>query len=80
MAHSDAIAAEVRNSARGPRCSICALLPTLDKDDRAALLAAFDNPDITSAVITRALRGQGHAVREEGLRRHRKGECLRIGA
>lgn len=77
MALSDSLSAEVTASLRGPRCTVCALVPGLGKDDRTALEAALNDRNITSAAISRALRREGHAITESTLRRHRKGECLR---
>ena len=79
MALSQSLAAEVAASARGPRCTVCALVPSLGKDDRDALAAAMADTGVTSAAIARALRREGHGITESTLRRHRKGECLRTG-
>jgi hypothetical protein len=74
MALSDALKIETAVK-QGPRCRICVLVETLDKDDAAALAAAFANSSITSAAISRALEREGHKAPGESVRRHRDLRC-----
>jgi hypothetical protein len=73
---ADLLADEIANSRRGPRCTMCGLLENLDDADSSALQKALDDTVVTSAVIMRTLRRQGHPVRDEAIRRHRRGECM----
>ena len=60
MALSQSLAAEVAASARGPRCTVCALVPALGKDDRDALAAAMaEQRDVLEEVIEPYLIQQG---------------------
>ena len=74
MALSDALKIETAVK-QGPRCRMCALVETLNKDDAAALAAAFADPTVTSAAISRALEREGHKAPGESVRRHRDGRC-----
>lgn len=60
---------------KGPRCTMCDLMDTLDKRDIAALTAALADETFTHAAISRALRAEGHKVSAITVGRHRKGEC-----
>lgn len=74
MSLSDALKYEASRKP-GPRCSICILIPTLDKPEAAALVAALDDGAVTSSAISRALNSEGHEIRAETVRRHRAKEC-----
>ena len=71
---AEALAQQVPNNG-GPSCVVCDMLPTLDKQDVAALNAALDNPRITGTMIVRALSEYGATVSISTLRRHRRKEC-----
>jgi len=71
---AEALSSEFKTN-YGPKCSTCVLIAGLDKDDAAALEAAFADGNFTSAAIGRALRAQGHSIHAAALMRHRKGEC-----
>lgn len=60
---------------KGPSCTVCALLKTLDKTDAKILNEALFDPSYTHTGIARALRAEGHNVSSSSLSRHRKGEC-----
>lgn len=66
---------DLRPVARGPRCSIGALLDqlaTTDPDGCAALRAALDNPNAPATAVAAALTASGYSIRHETVRRHRK--------
>jgi len=46
-----------------------------DWEDFAEVEAAFNDPDVTHAVLTRALRARGITLNQTSLGRHRRGEC-----
>ena len=60
---------------RGPRCTVCQVLDTLDAKDRAALEAAIADPSFTSVAISAALRAEGYNIAPQPLQRHRRGDC-----
>jgi hypothetical protein len=60
---------------RGPCCTLCQAIPTLDKADREGLLASLSDPAMTAAGISRALRAEGIDIGTHTVLRHRKGEC-----
>lgn len=74
MALSESLLIETSKK-NGPRCGVCALLPTLDKDDRVALDGALANIGVTGTAIARALAREGIDVKADSIRRHRKREC-----
>jgi len=59
----------------GPRCSACATLAKLPKDDQKALTARLADDGTTSAALARVLRANGFNVSGHTLARHRKGDC-----
>ena len=67
--------AEYEKPKVGGTCTTCAAIADADPEDRAALLAAMDDPRISNAGLARILREEGFHVGESALRRHRKGEC-----
>jgi hypothetical protein len=75
MALKDALQAETR-AHNGPQCSLCALIPTMSKDDAAALLAALSDFGVHGTQIARALQHEGYDVRAHVVTRHRRGDCL----
>lgn len=76
MSLADSLAREAVTT-KGPRCSICQLVDSLEPSDQDTLLAAFADTRFTSAAITRALRSEGHPVSAHTITRHRKGECAK---
>lgn len=75
MSLADALAQHAR-TLKGPRCTVCQLLKTLDAVDAKILREALADPSFTHNGIARALRAEGHQVGAGTLSRHRKGECL----
>lgn len=66
---------DLRPSARGPRCSLGALLDdlaTTDPEGCAALRAALDDPTASAPAVAAALISAGYSIRGETVRRHRK--------
>ncbi len=64
-----------RKSAPGPRCGVALAVEGLkDKDARAALLAAVDNPDVVLSVLAEMLaeREDSPSIPYQTLRRHRR--------
>lgn len=59
----------------GPRCTLCVVLDRLPESDAAALTAALDGDEVTSAGIARALLREGHKISAVTVRRHRAKEC-----
>jgi hypothetical protein len=59
----------------GPSCRICDIIPTLPKEDAAALQAAFDDRRYTGTMIVNALKDYGEEVSIATVRRHRRKEC-----
>lgn len=57
------------------RCTVAKILTTLPKDDHGLLSAALANDEFLASQIGRALRMEGHKVRDDSVRRHRRGEC-----
>lgn len=60
---------------KGPPCSTRLLLGRLSIEDRAALMAALEDPMVTTAIIARVLRARGHDTSAHNLQRHRRGDC-----
>ena len=75
MALADALKAETK-ATNGPRCTLCTLVSTLNKDDGAALAEALADPLIRGTQISRALKHEGHDIRPHVVTRHRRGDCL----
>lgn len=63
----------------GHECTVSMLLRTLPKADAADLGAAIADESILSTVIATVLKGHGHKVSPDVIRRHRRGLC-RCGA
>lgn len=61
---------------RGPKCSLCTLLVTMDAKDRKILQAAIDDPSYTHAGISRALIAEGMHIKPNTIQRHRHGMCM----
>jgi len=76
MSFSDSL--KVETLVKGPKCSICTLLTTLDKADHDALVAAMADSTVTATAIMRALRREGHNVNDSSIRRHARGACLAV--
>lgn len=70
----DEIRANVNDTA-GRTCAVKLVIETLTPDDHADLVAAFNDPSVTSAAIYRALNHRGSNVSQFSLQRHRRGEC-----
>jgi hypothetical protein len=75
MALKDALEEE-RKTHKGPRCSLCALIPTLDPNDARVLEEYLGNPVIQGTQIARALTREGHEIGAHVVVRHRRGDCL----
>lgn len=60
---------------KGPTCTVCELLRTLDADDLAALTDALDDASLAHTQIYRALRAEGYTIKANTVSRHRRGEC-----
>lgn len=63
-----------KSTQRGPRCSICKLLPMLSEDDRMVLEEAMAS-NMASAQIQRAILAEGHNIGRGSVARHRRGDC-----
>lgn len=77
MALADRLA-NVNPPQAGTPCSVCAVLDTLDDNDRAALLAALGTPErrgLPAGAIFDALKADGHKVGFQTINRHRAGKC-----
>jgi len=74
---SEAIGKEQMQRKGGVPCSICSLIPTLDKADREVLQSALDNPTIYGTAIAAALTAEGHKTNGAAVNRHRRGGCVR---
>lgn len=61
---------------KGPTCTVGRLLTTLSPIERDRLQAALDDPDWTSAHLTRVLGKHGTRMAPQTIQRHRRGECL----
>jgi hypothetical protein len=71
---ADAIASEARKGSG--KCTTGILLGRLPKAEAADLQAALDDDlGVSAALLERAMRTLGHALRAENIRVHRKGEC-----
>ena len=55
-------------------CKTCAIVESLEGDDRVALLEAFSNVDFSSQMIVNVLKQAGFSVSRSALSRHRR-EC-----
>lgn len=60
---------------KGPCCTLCSLLESLDKADARVLANALSDASYTHNGISRALRAEGHNILPATVSRHRKGEC-----
>lgn len=56
----------------GTKCTVAVLLDELSADDRAALVAALDDPKVTTTQIVGALKSVGHNIGAGTLGRHRR--------
>ena len=74
MGLKEAIAAH-SNSRPGYRCTVCTLLDELPKDDAEALREALRDPAVKGSWIAKALESEGHAIRQNTVTRHRRGDC-----
>jgi hypothetical protein len=71
-----AIADRLRAPSQPARpCAVGRVLEAATDEDRAALVAALDDPAISTATIFRALRDEGHRASYPVVRVHRTGEC-----
>ncbi|MER6232592.1 hypothetical protein ACFUC2_05350 [[Kitasatospora] papulosa] len=57
---------------RGPRCTVGAILDTLDPDTAAKVRSVLDNPAVTATRIADTLNGSGHRVQAPAVARHRR--------
>ena len=63
------------NARRGPRCSIAALIESMDLPLADKLTRALDDPTIQSKALARWLVQQGFDVSHWQLQYHRRGDC-----
>jgi len=68
--------AAARRKRKGPLCTVCQLMTTLDDDNREALEEAFAST-MTSTAISDALREEQIRILPTTIARHRRGDCLR---
>lgn len=59
----------------GPSCKIAQLLSSLDEEDRAGLIIAFQDLGITTTAIYKGLRRAGYDISQSTVARHRRGDC-----
>lgn len=59
----------------GMRCTVCALIATLTDTETKMLNNLMQNPDVSYAAISRALKANNHVLSQGTLSRHAKGEC-----
>jgi len=57
------------------RCPIYHARHTLDADDYADLLRALDDPTISAAAISRAVRARGAVASTTSIQAHRRSTC-----
>lgn len=74
MSYADAKAA-VGPVKKGPTCTMCILLASLDDQDRTDVQADLDNPGVGGTFIGRTLAAAGHPIGQHVLDRHRRGQC-----
>ena len=67
---------QAKTAQKGPPCTVGLLLAFMTADDRAALIAALDDPSIQSRTIWRVLVEEGHEISDTPIGRHRRGMCL----
>lgn len=67
--------AEYKPPRLGGKCTVCAVVEQVSKEDAAALKVAFDNPKMSNAGIALILKEEGFKIGESTVRRHRRGEC-----
>ena len=67
---------QAKTAQKGPPCTVGLLLKFMTADDRAALIAALDDPSIQSRTIWRVLVEEGHEISDTPISRHRRGMCL----
>lgn len=60
---------------QGPRCFFERLFDVLAPEDADVLASWLDDPAVTAAAITRALRDEGHETGATTVARHRRGDC-----
>ena len=77
MGFKEALAAEVVDARRGPRCTVCALEDVMSGDDWADFTASLEDATVTTATLARALNREGYRIPRHTLGRHRKRECSR---
>ena len=56
-------------------CPVGQLLETVDKEDRAAIVAVLANPDVSVAKILDWFRENGVAMNKDTPAKHRAGKC-----
>lgn len=66
-----------RATIKGPTCTLCVLLTTLNPVDAKALQEALDDKGFTARGISRALKAEGHNIADGTVNRHRKADCKR---
>jgi cell division inhibitor SulA len=73
---ADSLAKAKETSRKGSMCFVCKLLPELNDEDHAELVAALQDVTVYSTVIGKALRLEGHKVADDTIQRHRRGGCV----
>lgn len=58
------------------RCRVDQLSQHLDSEDYKTLLEVLANPNVSAAAISGILVSAGYVIKEDTLRRHRRGACL----
>lgn len=59
----------------GSTCYLCAIIDTLTIEEQTALKKALGNKEIKTSSLTRILKSNGHAIGENSVARHRRGDC-----
>ena len=73
MALADAI--QAARMKPGTKCTIGEIADQLNKDDRAALTAAFLDKKVSAIAIVKALTAEGWPATRSPIERHRRQEC-----
>lgn len=63
---------EEPDTPKGPRCTVGAILDTLDTATAAKVRSVLDNPAVTSTRIADTLTDSGHRVQAPAVSRHRR--------
>jgi len=66
---------EEQDSRKPRQCLIYMAMERMEKDDRADLEAALDNPGIQHITITNVLRKNGYDIGKHSVSMHRRRQC-----